>query len=150
MRVAGELGDVALDETTLAPGEPVVCDVGLEAVHSGVLATGSVEAKWIGTCRRCLEPASGAIVASVQELFESEPRVGESYPLGPEQLDLEPMVREAVLLELPLAPLCRDDCAGLCPTCGASLSVETCSCSSEKRDPRWAALDALRENTTSE
>ncbi len=141
---------MTLGETTVDADARVVCEVALESVHAGVLASGVVRAPWSGTCRRCLEPAAGEVIAEVRELFESEPRPGESYPLGPEQLDLEPMVREAVLLELPLVPLCQDDCAGLCPKCGARLAAGPCSCPSEIRDPRWAALDALREDTPTE
>lgn len=141
---------LVVGDTAVGAETPVTCDLLLEAVHGGVLATGEVRATWAGECRRCLDPAAGEVVAQVQELFESKPRPGESYPLDPEQLDLEPMVREAVLLELPLVPLCRDDCAGLCPTCGAPRSVGPCSCPSETGDPRWAALDVLRESTPNE
>ena len=80
----------------------------------------------------------------VQELFESAPREGESYALGHDRVDLEPLARESLILDLPLAPLCRDDCRGLCPTCGADLNQGACDCPVETVDPRWAALDVLR------
>ena len=78
------------------------------------------------------------------ELFEERASEGESYPLVHDQVDHEPLAREAVLLELPQAPLCRDDCRGLCATCGADLNEGPCGCVPEDRDARWAALDALR------
>lgn len=68
----------------------------------------------------------------------------DTYELGAEQLDLAPLARDAVLLGLPLAPLCRPDCAGLCPTCGAELADGDCDCAPAPPDARWAALDALR------
>ena len=67
----------------------------------------------------------------------------DAYPLVDDELDLEPLVRDAVLLELPLAPLCREDCAGLCPQCGANRNEGACGCAAP-RDPRWATLDVLR------
>ncbi|HET6915863.1 MAG TPA: DUF177 domain-containing protein [Acidimicrobiales bacterium] len=69
----------------------------------------------------------------------------ETYPLKGELLDLQPLVRDALLLDLPLAPLCREDCKGLCPTCGADLNDGPCSCARAPADPRWAALDLLKE-----
>jgi uncharacterized protein len=68
----------------------------------------------------------------------------ETYPLLGDHLDLEPLARDAVLLALPLAPLCREDCAGLCPTCGAERAGGACGCDPAPVDPRWAALDVLR------
>jgi uncharacterized protein len=79
----------------------------------------------------------------VRELFTRDGDPEETYPLGDDHIDLEPMVHDAVLLELPPAPLCRPDCAGLCPWCGANRNLAPCSCVAPS-DPRWAALDALR------
>ena len=70
---------------------------------------------WQGTCRRCLEPVEGEAEASVKEIFERHPVEGETYLLDGESIDLEPLVRDAVLLALPLAPLCREDCPGPAP-----------------------------------
>ncbi len=67
----------------------------------------------------------------------------ETYELGSDYLDLAPLARDAILLDLPLAPLCREDCAGLCPTCGADRNEEACDCPTEVIDPRWVALEAL-------
>jgi uncharacterized protein len=68
----------------------------------------------------------------------------ETYPLAGDTLDLAPMARDAVLLELPLAPLCREDCVGLCPTCGADRNEQPCDCDQLLANPAWAALDSLR------
>lgn len=119
-------------------------DVVLEAVTDGILATGSVWAPFRAECRRCLAAVYETARAEFRELFEPRATEGETWPLRHEEIDLEPLVREALLLELPLAPLCREDCRGLCPTCGADLNEGACLCAPEDRDPRWAALDAWR------
>jgi uncharacterized protein len=141
--VEGVLGDLAVTGSRVIDGSPVEIDVLLESVHEGVLATGEIGVEWAGECRRCLNPATGEVHAEFRELFEERPTEGDSYPLSYEQVDLEPLARETVLLELPQAPLCRDDCLGLCARCGADLNEGPCDCEPEP-DPRWAALDALR------
>jgi len=84
------------------------------------------------------------VATTVEELFVSDPEEWETYPIHGDHIDLEPMAREAVVLGLPLAPLCRPDCKGLCPSCGADLNQGPCGCPPAAADPRWAALDALR------
>ncbi|MGH9207283.1 MAG: YceD family protein [Acidimicrobiales bacterium] len=119
-------------------------EVLLESVHSGILATGTISAAWGGECRRCLTPTQGHIAVRVRELFELGGGSEESYSLAGDQLDLEPMARDAVVLELPLAPLCSNECRGLCPGCGVNRNETSCSCVVAP-DRRWAALDALKE-----
>lgn len=144
-RVEGRLaGPVIVVDSTLRTEVPVVVDVLLEWVSDGLLATGTVEGAWEGPCRRCLKPVQGTLRAEVLELFEANPREGETYRLGHDFIDLEPLAREALVLDLPLAPLCREDCRGLCPTCGADRNVGDCDCPPADADPRWAALDVLR------
>lgn len=63
-----------------------------------------------------------------------------------EAIDVDELVREQVLLALPTRLLCREDCKGLCPTCGADLNRQTCACKQREVDPRWAALAALKNN----
>ena len=118
-------------------------DVTVEAVVGGVSVTGTVRAPWVGVCRRCLGEASGELRVPVRELSTEDGDGDETYPLVAEVVDLEPMAHDAVLLELPQAPLCRADCLGLCPDCGADRNVEACSGKSPA-DPRWSALGALR------
>jgi uncharacterized protein len=125
-------------------GAPVDVDVTLESMSDGVVVTGRVSAPWEGACRRCLGPAGGAIDVLVRELYQPKPETEEAFPIEGDQLDLEPLVREALLLELPLAPLCRPDCAGLCPECGADRNDVDCGHRLDDHDPRWDALDQLR------
>jgi DUF177 domain-containing protein len=115
------------------------------------MVTGTVKAPWVGVCRRCTAPAQGTLEVSVQERFcdppgRGEPEDEEAYPIVEEAIDLAPLVHEAVLGELPLAPLCRDDCQGLCPWCGIDRNEDRCACVAPS-DPRWASLDVLRSTS---
>ncbi len=134
------LGGVAAE---IAPGSPVTVDLLLERVPEGIVVRGTVAARWSSSCSRCLEPVTGDISVHVDELFETVPLEGETYKLDEDLIDLEPMVRDALLLELPLAPLCTPDCSGLCPTCGTNRNLSSCDCSTEELDPRWATLRSL-------
>ncbi|MBW3667688.1 MAG: DUF177 domain-containing protein [Actinobacteria bacterium] len=146
-RRCGPLDGLAVTSTRVPSGAEVCVDVDLEAVHGGVMAHGTVSAPWEGECRRCLGTALGTLETEVRELFEPNSADDDTYRLRGEQLDLEPLARDAVLLELPQAPLCAEACQGLCPTCGANLNEGECSCEAQPTDPRWAALDALRHET---
>jgi len=118
----------------------------MEGVPGGVVARGEVVAQWEGGCRRCLVTVRGELRASVLEVFERTPHPEQTYPMVGDELDLEPLARDAVVLELPLAPLCKQGCLGLCPLCGADLNEGGCGCSADGGYPRWAALDVLRQD----
>lgn len=139
----GVIEDLACTGSAVPAAAEVEADVVLESVVGGLSVAGIVRAPWAGTCRRCLEPAGGLLELPVREHFTEGGDGEETYPLHDGEADLEPMVRDAVLLELPLAPLCRPDCRGLCPVCGANRNLEACTCE-PPRDDRWAALDVLR------
>ena len=141
-RRAGPLDGLGVTSSRVTRGAEVAVDVALEAVHGGVMAHGIVQAPWEGECRRCAGRATGGLEAEVRELFEEDSDPETTYPLRGDQLDLEPLARDAVLLELPAAPLCREDCRGLCPDCGADRNERACGCEAAP-DPRWAALDVL-------
>ena len=144
VELAAPLGDLAVLGSAVPPGGEVEVDVRLEAVNDGIVVKGRVRAPWQGECRRCLRQVSGTAVAEVLEVFEDEPVEGETSKLQVDRVDLEPLAREAVLLELPLAPLCQDDCAGLCPECGADRNAGDCGHAVEAVDDRWAALSELK------
>jgi uncharacterized protein len=137
-----DLGGVG--DTRLAEDAPIVVDVVLERVPDGVVIHGSVTATYRASCSRCLEPVEQTVTVPVRELFESQPLEGETYPLQGEEIDLELPVRDSVLLDLPPAPLCREDCAGLCPVCGANRNETACECDDTVADPRWDALRDLK------
>jgi uncharacterized protein len=127
-------------------GAPVRVDLVLSSSPDGIMAAGTVVAPWEGECRRCGGRVAGTVTAAVRERFTP---VGgsdgdeESYKLAGDELDLEPLARDAVLLDLPLAPLCAEACLGLCPGCGQNWNLSGCDCVPEG-DPRWSALDVLR------
>lgn len=135
---------LAVLDAVITPAAEARVDVELESLTDGLVATGRVEAPWTAHCRRCLVAVSGVASSEVRELFRGNAGPDDdAFPLAGEQVDLAPMVREALLLELPLAPLCRADCAGLCTECGADRNQGDCGCATPVSDPRWAALDAL-------
>jgi uncharacterized protein len=125
-------------------GGVVSLDLELQSLNDGIVAKGKVRAPWVGECRRCLKPVASTLVTDVLEIFEDEPTDGETRALDHDRIDLEPVAREAVLLELPLAPLCQDDCAGLCAECGADLNTVDCGHGDEAADDRWSALKDLK------
>jgi uncharacterized protein len=141
--VEAPLERLSVIDTHMPERSPVVVDVRVESVNEGVVATGSVTAPWEGLCRRCLGPVDGTLRGDVLEVFEVEPTEGETLPLEGDRIDLEPVAREAILLGLPMAPLCREDCRGLCPTCGKDLDEGDCGCAPATTDPRWAGLEGL-------
>lgn len=149
-----DLGTGLIDGVaSVAEGSDLDLDVRLEAVVEGVLATGTARAAVVGECVRCLEPLEGLEVeADFQELyfFPGEDTGGDEdavFLVG-DLLDLEPVVHDAVVLALPLSPLCREDCLGLCPECGAPLNEDP-EHTHEVVDPRWAALADLKNASSS-
>ena len=148
VEVAVELDDVDVVDDRLSG--PITVDVTLTSTLDDIEVAGQLRVAWSDTCRRCLRPLADDLVIEVDERYAEADETGlrrvdpEAFPIEQGQLDLTPMVREEVLLGVPDAPLCRDDCPGLCPSCGADLQVGSCGCSTEVRDARWAALDELR------
>lgn len=142
--LAEPVADLANGTVAVPSGEPVHVDVTLEHVGEAIVVRGSLRARWESVCSRCLRPVSGEVEVHVDELFEPRPLEGETYPLDDDTLDLEQPVRDALVLELPGAPLCRPDCAGLCPVCGTDRNESRCDCQTDDVDPRWAALRSLQ------
>lgn len=138
----GVLHDLAVTGSAVPAGEPVEADVDIEAVQGGMAVSGVVRFPWAGWCRRCLAPTGGVIEVAVTETFTPGGDGEETYPLAGDVVDLTPLVRDAVVLQLPPAPLCNPDCLGLCPTCGSDRNLEPCRCVPVS-DGRWAALDVL-------
>lgn len=129
------------------PGSPVNLDLRLESVVEGVLVSGTAVVATLGECSRCLDPVPGRQRIQVQQLFEypeSEQGSGpdeEPLPrLVGDLLDIEPTLRDGIVLDLPLVPLCQPDCPGLCVTCGARLADDPQHQHNEV-DGRWAALE---------
>lgn len=147
----GEIKDLRVSSSFIPEQQEIAISGTAEAVHGGIMISGTIFTAWKGECRRCLGEAEGEFEIPVRELFE---RVdaheqgysdGESYPFHGDIIDLREMVKDQVVLELPLAPLCKEDCKGLCASCGADLNKGDCGCSRNIIDPRWSSLDVLIE-----
>ncbi len=143
--------DLGIEVLRVPEGSPVEFELRLEAVMEGVLVTGSATADLEGECVRCLEEIHDELVADFQELFayeESDTAAAEDEDvsrLEGDLLDLEPLLRDSVVLSLPFQPLCREDCPGLCTECGARLADDPGHQHDEPIDPRWAGLQQLAE-----
>lgn len=137
--VAGPLRDLALSSARLT-GDDVAVDVTVESQGETLTVTGTARGRWTGECRRCLEATGGEVEVQLSEVFEPSPVEGETYPLGRDALDLEPVLRDAFALALPLAPLCDEACPGPDPE-AHPVGIEDAE---PPADPRWSALDSLR------
>jgi uncharacterized protein len=140
-------GELSVAGSRLDGGDEVGVDLVLESMPSGVAAGGTVEFTWVGECRRCLDEVRGTARPTFHEIFETDPTADETFPIENSQIDLEPVVREAVALALPLAPLCGDDCRGPAPDSFPAHrpgELEAQVDDTERgSDPRWSALDDL-------
>ncbi|MFJ3666641.1 YceD family protein [Streptomyces sp. NPDC090106] len=140
-------------------GAPLELGLRLESVMEGVLVTGTARAQAKGECVRCLEPLELALEADFQEMFsypdaDERGRVKTAEPdddaeddedrlfIEDGMFDLEPVLRDAVVLALPMQPVCQDDCLGLCSACGARLTDDP-DHHHDAVDIRWAALQGL-------
>ena len=144
---SGVIDGLAAVGVVVPEGARIDLDVELCSYPGGVTVTGTVRAPWQAECRRCGGPVTGEVAAGVSERYA--PAGGsdadeDAYLLSGDELDLEPLARDAVLLDLPLAPLCSEECLGLCPQCGTNWNLGPCACPPVS-DPRWSALDALRD-----
>jgi uncharacterized protein len=146
--------DMGTDVIRVPGGSDLELDLTLQSVMDGVLVDGSVSAPLRGECVRCLRDVDSAITVDVSELYyyprtkasltqDGDEEAAELPELEGDLLDLEPTVRDAVVLALPFQPLCRADCAGLCPHCGVRLDDAEPGHHHEQLDPRWAALGSL-------
>lgn len=139
VRRSAILDGVSVVDARVAPDAVIDVDLVLDAVSDGLVASGTVAVPWEGSCRRCLEPVTGRSTHRVQEAFTLDGD-GDTYVLDGDELDLEPLVRDAAALGLPLAPLCGDDCRGPDPE---RFPARPAAEAAPTGDRRWAALDAL-------
>jgi uncharacterized protein len=132
-------------------------DVELIRTNQGILARVHADLATTEECSRCLKPLTSPLSLAFEEVFfpTYDPVTGAELPPPDEpdpflidhnhMLDLAPAIREYALAARPMQPLCRDDCAGLCPVCGVDRNVTTCDCAQPPADPRWATLWQLSE-----
>jgi uncharacterized protein len=130
------------------PGSaPLSLALRLDALVEGIRVSGSVTGSMRVECRRCLTEVHAPLAVEVDEVYAYAglPEVEEGFAVHGEAVDLEPMVRDAVVLAMPLHPLCREDCRGLCPECGQDRNVVDCGHRGERVEVRWEPLSRLRE-----
>ena len=149
--------DVGLDVIGVQAGNELTLDLRMESVVEGVLVSGTVSGPVVGECSRCLDPIQDAVEVEVVELFAYPDSAtsettdeDEVSRLTGDTIDLEPLVRDAVVLALPVAPLCREDCAGLCVDCGQRWDDLPPDHQHATVDPRWAALAQYATSTGSD
>jgi uncharacterized protein len=146
--------DLGTEVISIKAGTPVAIEVRLESVVEGVLVTGSVRGTATGACVRCLDPADLEVDGHFQELFAYADRAAHHHEVGADTdedevhelvgdlIDLEPVLRDAVVPTLPFQPVCREDCPGLCSECGVHLAEDP-DHHHEVFDPRWSALSDM-------
>ncbi|QIK62157.1 DUF177 domain-containing protein [Leucobacter viscericola] len=121
-------------------GTEMTLDVRLESVHEGILASTKVQTTMSAECGRCLKNFTTPFQVEFQELFAYTPTEAEEYGVHGDHVDLEPPLRDAVVLALPFQPVCRPDCPGLDPESGELREAEAVVVPNVDIDPRWAAL----------
>jgi uncharacterized protein len=147
-RVVPAPGDLGTEVISVLAGSDLRLDLRMESVLEGVLVSGQVTASAVGQCVRCLDETRHEVVVDVLQLYSYPGQVpvddedDETEPLEGDLIDLEPVVRDAVVLALPFQPVCREDCPGLCSECGARLADDP-GHQHVQVDPRWAALQSL-------
>jgi uncharacterized protein len=154
---------VGVDLISVLPGELIEIDLRLESVTEGVLASANLFAVAKGECIRCLDPVEVEVDRSFQELYRYESPTGgkhkgkrhkneeddldidDELQMDGDYIDLDIPIRDAIVLSLPINPLCSEDCQGLCPECGAKWAQLPEDHAHQVIDPRWAGLEGLND-----
>jgi uncharacterized protein len=124
-------------------GQTIDIDLRLESMHEGILVTADAQATATGVCGRCLRDIALPVQVDFQELFAYSSGEAFDFEVHDDHVDLEPLVRDAVVLALPFQPVCQPDCPGLDPETGERLADRPDSTPREITDPRWSALAAF-------
>ena len=135
---------IANADVEVLPTESIVIELTLDSSPGHIDATGTLATAWVGHCRRCLNEVGGTLDVDIDERFAVRPELHpdhDAFPIVDDHIDLAPMVAEALLISLPMLPLCREDCPGPDPEAHPIVVADTLEVPS---DPRWAALDELR------
>ena len=136
--------ELGVSDDRLPAGEPIAVHLTVESTVDGLVVRGTVDVDVHDECRRCLRAVVHTEPNPVDELYQEQVSDPDAFELGTDALDLTPLVRDAALLSLAgPPPLCRDDCKGICPQCGADRNETSCECVTTVVDPRWAALEGF-------
>lgn len=136
------MGDGAM---TIPAAATIETDLKMESVHEGISATGEVFATAVGECSRCLDELKVPVEVDFQELFAYSGTEEDDFTVSDEQIDLEPVIRDAIVLSLPFQPVCSEDCLGLCPECGLKLAENPNHVHDQRVDSRWTELLKFKE-----
>lgn len=136
--------------TAVAEGDDIGLDLRFESVLEGIYVSGTVKAVANAECGRCLDPFEINVDVELQELFSYESQAhaeerDDQLVIQDEQIDLEPVVRDAIVTVLPFQPICREDCPGIVAPAGTTLHLDEAE-EADMIDPRWAALSGLLED----
>jgi uncharacterized protein len=152
VREAPAPADLGVPMIGVPEGSPLTLDLRMESVSEGVFVSGTVGARVEGECGRCLKPISESVTGHIAELFaypgsttEETTDADEVSRLQDDLADIEPAVRDAIVLDLPSTPLCRPDCPGLCPECGQPYDDLPAGHAHEQLDARWSKLRELTD-----
>ena len=155
----GSIRSYAIDEVVTLPDvgtQPVRGQAKLLRTDRGILAQADLELTVETTCSRCLTSFGFPIQLRIEEVYSPTVDIHSGASISPPEdpgtltideehvLDLSEAVRQYALLAMPMKPLCRSDCAGLCTRCGQNLNLGPCGCQHQSPDPRWALLEKLR------
>jgi DUF177 domain-containing protein len=142
-RMSESVPGLGTELATVPEDHRIDAELLLESVVEGLLVSGPVTGDMILSCARCLKSFPADFRLDVHELFAPGAVAGDDeYPVDEGSIDIEPMIRDAVVLSMPFAPLCRPDCLGLCERCGGDRNLGECVCEPEA-DPRWGPLLAI-------
>ncbi|GAA4579578.1 YceD family protein [Micromonospora coerulea] len=149
-RVVPAPADLGVELIGVPEGADLDLDLRLQSVSEGVLVSGTISGPVKGECGRCLREINDSVVVNVQELYAYENSTTDTTTdedevgrMQDDLIDLEPALRDAVVLTLPTNPLCREDCPGLCTECGVHWDDLPADHSHQQIDPRWAGLSQL-------
>lgn len=125
--------------------EPVTVELKVNGSESSIIAEGIVSGRLGLQCVRCLEPFDHSFNIPFREIYtrRATEDTDEEIQFSGDIIDLSPEVLKAVILSLPMKAICREDCQGLCPSCGSNLNINQCECAGESIDPRFNMLQDL-------
>jgi uncharacterized protein len=142
-----DMTDLFRNSPEYKPLTPMKYDLVAQASDDRILVTGQLSCEFRMQCSRCLDSFDETIRVSFEEQFrivrDGEAELSEddeAVPVTEERIDLTPYLAEELVVQLPYAPLCKEECKGLCPDCGVNQNEQSCDCNTEKVDPRMAAL----------
>ena len=143
-----DVSETVKDRKDVTAAEPLQVDLkATPSAYGSVEVRGRLQGSLVMKCSRCLKPVTEQLDIPFHEVFQPVEHPGQvqeedediTYVQG-ESVDLTDYVKEALVLYLPLAPVCSEDCKGLCPSCGTDLNESSCNCDTEVIDPRLAGL----------